>query len=44
MIAAKELGAAKEEIIEPPGGGISANAGAALVCSIRVLDAFDVAA
>jgi hypothetical protein len=44
MTAAKELGAAKEEITEPPGGGISANAGAALVYSTRMLDAFDVAA
>jgi AhpD family alkylhydroperoxidase len=41
--AAKKLGAAKEEIAEALGVGISVNAGAALVYSTRTLDAFDAA-
>ena len=42
--AAKKLGASKEEIAEALGVAISVNAGAALVYSIRTLDAFDAAA
>jgi alkylhydroperoxidase/carboxymuconolactone decarboxylase family protein YurZ len=40
-VAAKKLGAIKEEIAEALGVGISVNAGAALVYSARTLDAFD---
>jgi AhpD family alkylhydroperoxidase len=39
--AAKRAGATKEEIVEALGVAISVNAGAALVYSARVVDAFD---
>jgi AhpD family alkylhydroperoxidase len=39
--AAKRAGATKEEIVEALGVAISINAGAALVYSARVVDAFD---
>ena len=42
--AAKKFGASREEIAEALGVGISVNAGAALVYSARMLDAFDAAA
>jgi alkylhydroperoxidase/carboxymuconolactone decarboxylase family protein YurZ len=42
--AAKKLGATKDEIAEALAVGISVNAGASLVYSVRTLDAFDAAA
>lgn len=39
--AAKNAGASKEEIVEALGVAISVNAGAALVYSARVMDAYD---
>ncbi len=42
--AARERGASKEEIAEALGVAVSVNAGAAVVYSTRVLDAFDAAA
>ena len=41
--AARKHGASKEELAEALGVAISVNAGAALVYSIRTLDAFDTA-
>ncbi len=41
--AARKLGATKEEIAEALGVAVSVNAGAALVYSVRTLDAFSAA-
>ena len=41
---ARKLGATKEEIVEALGVAVSLNAGAAVVYSTRVLDAYDAAA
>jgi AhpD family alkylhydroperoxidase len=41
---ANKLGASKEELAEALGVAISVNAGAALVYSVRTMDAFDAAA
>lgn len=42
-VAARKLGATKEEIAEALGVGISVNAGAALVYATRTVDAYDAA-
>ena len=43
IAAARELGAGKDEIAEALGVAVSINAGAALVYSMRTLDAFEAA-